>query len=169
MAFKRKASGAWVDPTDIKRRSGGVWVGVTEVKRRISGAWVSVWALVTINLFGLTAESSDIAATAEFNNAGTARADGNVTSTAVGNWVTPANTPNAALYEMFATKTGGTVLGNSTNFTLDTWVALSTTRTFSCVTNGTNIRSGIYSVKVREIGTTTPEYTCTVDLTSDFL
>ena len=43
MAFKRRLSGAWVDPTAIKRRSAGAWVTPTAIYRRLSGAWVLVW------------------------------------------------------------------------------------------------------------------------------
>lgn len=80
-------------------------------------------------------------------------------SEAVYNWVEPAS--SAANYEIFATETNAPELGASyEGDTLDTWLALTSNRTFGyTITRSSDGSSqAVLNIKIRKVGTTTPEF-----------
>lgn len=79
-----------------------------------------------------------------------------------GQWLTFNSTVAAAGYEIFATYTGSTL---TIDAGLNGWLGLSTSRTWGLQVNGgAGARSGTLSITIRKIGTTTPTYSCSINL-----
>lgn len=81
----------------------------------------------------------------------------------IGDWVVPNSA--ASNYEVLATVVSGAPLG-----TFGSWLALSTTRSWSIFTTGTgNSQTCSFTVQIRRIGTTTVLANATINLTANAL
>lgn len=78
-------------------------------------------------------------------------------------WCVPA--AQAANYECYATLVSGTV----TSGTLDTWLALSSSRTWSVSQINVGVESAILNIGIRRIGTSTVLAAADIELTAEYL
>ena len=88
--------------------------------------------------------------------------DGTISGSS-GQWLsTVPDTSSASLYEIRWTGVSGLGFSSSNTLTINTWYALSSSRTFSMDTvQGAGDRLGTMGIEIRKIGTTTPVYTGT--------
>ena len=77
------------------------------------------------------------------------------------NWVTP--TSQAANYEAFVTVTSGSLNGGTTG----SWVALSSNRSWYIQSTVTGLKTCVFTVQIRRIGTGTVLDTATITLNAD--
>ena len=93
---------------------------------------------------------------------GLVQVDQGVGLTTVDNWVVPAGA--ASIFEVFATITSGTV----TTGTTGSWLALSSTRSWTKTRSGTAGISQVFlAMQIRQIGTTTVLATANIDITAE--
>lgn len=84
------------------------------------------------------------------------------TYTSLGFWIAP--TSQAGNYEVYATLTSGALSSGTTG----SWLALSTSREWSCFAGAGNIEQATITIEIRRIGTTTPVYgPATINITAD--
>lgn len=82
---------------------------------------------------------------------------------ALGPWVTPSTVAVAANYEVFATLVGGTLSTGTTG----SWLALSTTRTWSRTRSVSGVSEGQIWIDIRLVGTTTVLDSAIITLTAE--
>lgn len=106
---------------------------------------------------------SSVTATASFalNNNGTRSQTVNTTTTTIGDWVTPTN--QAANYEVFATLSSGALTSGTTG----SWLALTSTRSWTVSRSPAGISEAVVVLQVRKIGTTTVLASGTITLTAE--
>lgn len=131
----------------MKPKTAGSGETLTGADYAVSGAGVA--AVVTLNNDGTVTTSNE---------------GGTVAGTPWLAGTTP-DTTGAALFEVFSHKDSGTSLGLSQP-TQDTWLPLSTSRTWSATTNGVAARNGLWTVQIREIANTANTVTISISVDS---
>lgn len=159
MAFYRKSGGGNVVPTNVRRRSAGTWVDVQSIKRRSAGTWITAWQNISFSLpssVDATAPKSGLSATATL----TLGSSGTYSGTKSGTWVTP--TSQAAGLDVYVTYTGAYMTG-----TFNTWLAMSTSRTWGLTSDPGTYGNATMTFQFRKSGTTQVINTSTVGISAD--
>lgn len=161
MTLKRASGGTTVDiSTTFERKLSGAWVPVDVVKRRNGGSWSTVWTRITSS--DANPSSSRVAGTAtatyEIRSDGTVyTTNGANTLVFLENWLAFGSTSN---YEIKATALSGT----PTTGTLDSWVSLGTTRTWTLSQSIPGDATCILSIEIRNAVSLSVVDTATVTL-----
>lgn len=123
--------------------------------------------IITITTATITAvEFSPTVASAAYSldlNGGAYEITSTYGTLAIGNWVTPLS--SAANYEAYATLVSGTLTSGTTG----SWLALTSTRTWSRNRGGLSpgVNQAVITVDIRKIGTTTVLDTATITLQAE--
>lgn len=167
MTFKRRSSGAWTDIANLKRRASGAWTNVANLYRRSSGLWVRIWPnLVQITDWSILVTgtlSGSAQAAYRLNASGIVEKGDKAVFSTLETWLLSGA---AADYEVMVTRTGGS--GTLTG-TTGSWLALSTTRTWSVnrPVSSVGIDNATLSVSIRQVSTGTVLDTATIYLESE--
>lgn len=153
---------AQVSMNDTNVRSlAGVTSGAIVMPTNFYGKSAVTIFLSNLSIIDFTGGGSNASAGYQLTSGGIENEIVGASTTQTATWCTP--TSQAANYEVYATVTGSPL----TVGTVNTWVALSTTRTWRLdAAIGQNLSSTL-SISVRRVGTTTPVYTATEDLNAD--
>lgn len=81
--------------------------------------------------------------------------------TNIGQWITP--TSQAGNYEVYATLNSGSLSSGTTG----SWLALSTSREWSCFAAAGDIQQATITIEIRRTGTSTVLDTATINITAD--
>lgn len=155
MSFNFKVGGTWRTLASGWVKVGGAWQEVQSAWVKVGGAWQQVYVALTINLSGTAispVSDSNFAldpatATAgwSFNKDGDAtRVSGTAYNPTPDEWADPNTTDIGSSYWIRFTAESGDAV---TIGTLNTWLALTTTRTFYWQVSG-GILSGVVKVEI---------------------
>lgn len=166
MPFQIYNGSAWVDPTTIKRSDGSTWTDVQNIYRSDGTSWILVWTRVLVNIANKTVGDfvfggGDHWASSSYEllSSGVAR---EVTSAGgtfnySGEWLTSGS---ASSVEVRATlQSGSTPSG-----TLNTWLNLGTTRSWTLSRTGIGTSSCVLLVELRNAASGTVLDTATITL-----
>jgi hypothetical protein len=166
-SIKVGVSGAWKDVPSVSIGVGGAWKSVANAWIGVGGAWKKFYTslgsqILAQNISALhqTTSPSDATAVVSFTSAGAAAATG--VATPDWTWLL---TGSAGDYEIFVTGTGDTPTGSA----LDTWLALSSNRTWTLTETavGTKSFSGTYKLRRASDSVETDAKTFAITATAD--
>lgn len=170
MTFIRKSGGTNITPTP-KRRLSGAWVNVGFVKRRLSGAWVTVWTSIRVVINDRTVTRNSTSSSSHPTAYWTINSDGTVhypssvngTDTVGETWLQSGVNSD---YQVRATVTAGAVNSGTTG----SWLALSTTRTWSVTPSsyGGADATATLTIEIRDAVTLAVLETATITLSSSW-
>jgi hypothetical protein len=144
----------------------GTWVPVQEGWTKIAGTWTQFYSAVVVALAGVNYYGTKVGSSCTVQYSLTSGGkeqyfDENSTSTPIGDWVIPNG--SAAGYECRLTATTGTF---STG-TMATWLALTSTRTWTVTQATVGVKQAIGTIEIRDATTLVVKATATVDLTAE--
>lgn len=153
---------AQVSLNDTNVRSlAGVASGAIVMPTNFYGKSAVTIFLSNLTIIDFTGGGSDASAGYQLTSGGIENQIVGASTSQTATWCTP--TGQAVNYEVYATATGSPL----TVGTLNSWLALSTTRTWRLDASiGSNLSTTL-NIEVRRVGTTTPVYTATEELNAD--
>lgn len=167
MAFKVRKAGAWADTGTVNVRKAGAWATAGFVKVMKAGVWTQVWPVALVSISNTTVSRSGTTNTVAayvVNTSGVIEKIQGAITTSFETWLLSGA---AADYEVRATlDSGDTPAG-----TLDTWLALSSTRSWSledATDDATALTCGL-TIEIRLVSSGVVQDIATVTITSNKL